>query len=178
RRALAAPVARIRAIDGEGDTVVGAQRFGGTLDEQGNFPVPGMVAQSQRRAVFSAQAALRAHDAIVVAADFLWMPAHRHVLRHAKQISAWFFEQRGFGERQPSARTLAKQACLPRSGFVAKYVVYGGHQTTLTVLTSVSTSPMVMLTLSPACSVKSLGGTIPVPVSRTTPSGPVRLCPR
>ena len=66
------------------------------------------------------------------------------------------------------------ETCHPLQAFYRSDL----HQTTFTVLVNVPIPSIVMETTSPASKVNSDGGTIPVPVSNTTPSGNVLLRPR
>ena len=99
-RAVRAAVAGIAHIAGEGRGAVRRQRAGGLLHEQADFPVPGVVAQRDRRAVGGADAALRAEDEEFLAAQLFWVPAHAGVLRQAEDVAAGGVAQELSGERQ------------------------------------------------------------------------------
>ena len=92
-RALRAAIAGVGAINGEGDRVAGADRLSRLLDQQADFPMPGVITQGDGTAVFSAQAAFGADDHVLLAVDLFRMPAHRHILRHGEEVAARFVEQ-------------------------------------------------------------------------------------
>ncbi len=103
-RALGAPIARVRAITGEGQGAELPQLQGRGLDEQADFPVPGVVAQRDRFAVRRAQSALGADDEELFAADFTRIPPHPGVLAQAEDVAARPLAEHPGRERQASGR--------------------------------------------------------------------------
>ncbi len=69
RGALRAAVARVGAVAGERHRARRLQLFRRRLHQQADFPVPGVVAQRDRRAVGGADAAVRAEDQELLAAQ-------------------------------------------------------------------------------------------------------------
>ena len=98
--ALRAAVAGIGAEAGEGDAAERLQLVRRRLHEQADFPVAGVIAERDGRAVGVADAAGRAEDQELAAAQFGRLPAHADVLRPAEQVAARRFAQHLLGQRQ------------------------------------------------------------------------------
>ena len=81
------------------------------LHEQADLPVAGVIAERDRRAVRRADAALRAEDEELRAAELARVPAHAGVLRQPEEVAAGALEQHLLGQRQ-----LALRGRRPRSG--------------------------------------------------------------
>ena len=88
RRALRSPVAGVRAESREGDGFQPAKFLGGRLHEQADFPMAGMVAQSDGFAIRRPQPALGAQNEKLLARNLSGSPAHAGVLCQPKQITA------------------------------------------------------------------------------------------
>jgi hypothetical protein len=98
--AVGAAVARIAAVGGEGRGAVGGEHASGFLHEQPDLPVAGVQAESDRRAVGRADAALRAQQEEFRPAQALHLPAHADVLRPAKEVATGDGAQFRGAERQ------------------------------------------------------------------------------
>ena len=108
--ALAAPVAGVAAVGGEGQSALFAESLGGGPDQQADLPVAGVIAQRQGSAVVGAQAALGAENEILRPGDLGRVPAHAGVLRHPEEVAAAGMAQHVFRERQGASRSLAHAA--------------------------------------------------------------------
>ncbi len=91
--ALAAAVAGVGAVRGEGD---GAQRFeflGGRVHQQADLPMSGMVAERDRGAIGGADSAVGAEDQKLFAAQRGRVPTHAGVLGPAESVAGGAFQQ-------------------------------------------------------------------------------------
>ena len=105
RRALRAAVARIGAGGGEGDRAGSLELARRGLHEQADFPVPGVVAERDRRAIRRADPAVRRENEELRAADRRRLPAHAGVLRPAEDVAGRPRPQHLRGQRQRTHRT-------------------------------------------------------------------------
>ena len=87
RRALRTAIAGIGARGREGDGARALELVRRGLHEQADFPVPGVIAESDRRSVRRADAAVRREDEELFAADGGRLPAHPGVLRPAEDVA-------------------------------------------------------------------------------------------
>ena len=103
--AVGAAVAGIAHVTGERNRAVGGEGARGLLHEQTHFPVAGVVAERNGRAVGRADAALGAKNEELFPEHGGRRPAHAGVLRHAEKIAAGHAgERRGVeGERARGA---------------------------------------------------------------------------
>ena len=103
--ALGAAVAGVGAVGGEGDGAERLQFFGGGVHEQADFPVAGVVAEGDGRAVGGADAAVGAEDEEFLAAERGRVPAHAGVLAPAEEVAGGAVEEHlgGDGERAGGA---------------------------------------------------------------------------
>src|SRR5689334_15243325 len=76
------------------------QLLGSGLHEQADFPVAGVIAQRDGRAVVSAEPAGGAEQEELAAIQFIGPPAHADVLAPAEQVAARSVPQKLLGERQ------------------------------------------------------------------------------
>ena len=97
---MRAPVAGIAAKRRERDRAERAQFLSGSLNQQPDLPVAGVIAEGDRFSVRRTQAALRAEEEKLFAAQFAGVPAHAGVLREAKHVATRTIEQHLFGQRQ------------------------------------------------------------------------------
>ena len=104
RRALRPPVAGVRAETREGDGFQPAKFLGGRLHEQADFPMAGVVAQSDGFAIRRPQPALGAQNEKLLARNLGGSPAHAGVLCQPKQITARAVAQHLLGQRQLARR--------------------------------------------------------------------------
>ena len=100
---LCPAVAGIGAERRERDDAAGLQLSRGGLDQQVYFPVSGMKAQSDGRAVGGAEAAAGREDQELLPAQLGHVPSHTGILRQAEEIAAGPVAQHRFGERQAAA---------------------------------------------------------------------------
>ncbi len=92
-------------------------QFAGCLGhEQADLPVSGMEAESDGRAVFSAQAAMRAQDQELGIEQAIRVPAHAGVLSQAEEIARWLREQHLSGERQLARRSARVRGDCEKAG--------------------------------------------------------------
>ncbi len=103
--ALGAAVAGVGAVGGEGDGAVGLELFGGGVHEQADFPVAGVVAESDGRAVGGADSAMGAEDEELLTAERGRVPAHAGVLAQAEEVAGRAVEEHlgGDGEHAGGA---------------------------------------------------------------------------
>ena len=73
--------------------------------EQADFPVAGVIAERERRAVRLAHAALRAEDQRLGPLQLGRLPAHADVLRPPEDVAARALQQIGRLERQRARRS-------------------------------------------------------------------------
>lgn len=99
-RAVGTTVARIADVAGKRSRPVGGERARGFLHEQADFPVTGVVAEGDGRAVGGADAALGAENEKFFAEQFARVPAHAGVLRQAEDVPAGGVAQHLCGERE------------------------------------------------------------------------------
>ena len=99
-RALRAAVARVGDKAGEGDGAQPAELLGRGLHQQADLPVAGVVAERDGAAVGRADAALRAEDQELAAAQLGRVPAHAGVLRQAEDGAGGRQAQEFVVERQ------------------------------------------------------------------------------
>ena len=92
-RALRAAVAGIGAGAGERDGVQRLQLARGFGHQQADFPMAGVIAERDGRAVCSAQAAVRAEDQELRVEQPRRVPAHAGVLRQAEEVAGGRVEQ-------------------------------------------------------------------------------------
>ena len=92
-RSLGAAVARVGDKTGKREQARTAKRLGRRAHQQPDFPVPGVIAQCQRRAIRLAHAALSAEDEGLGTPQLRRLPAHAHVLRPAEDIAAGAVQQ-------------------------------------------------------------------------------------
>ncbi len=90
-RSLGATVAWIADKSRKGDRIQPLQFFCGSLGQQTNLPVPGMITQGNRCAVGGANAALGAEDQKFRPAQLGWIPAHGRILGPAEYIATGCF---------------------------------------------------------------------------------------
>ena len=100
-RALGTTVAGVADKGGKRDPAVAGDLFRRRLHLQANLPMAGVVTQRHRAAIARADPPLRANNQHLFAGEFIGIPPHPGVLRHAKQITARRFHQhlRGQGQR-------------------------------------------------------------------------------
>ena len=109
-RALGPSVARVRHHPGERRDAEGLERLGRLANEQADFPVPGVIAQRDRRAVLGAEAALRAEDQVRVARHLRRRPAHPGVLAQAEEVARGPLLQHGVRQRQRAGGAVRPRA--------------------------------------------------------------------
>ena len=85
--ALGAAVAGVGAIGGEGDGAGGFEFARGGFHEQADFPVAGVVAEGDGRAVGGADAAVGGEDEKFLGVDLRRVPAHAGVLGPAEEVA-------------------------------------------------------------------------------------------
>ena len=105
RRALRAPVARIGAGAGERDRAGCLELTRRRFHQQPDFPVSGVIAEGDRRAVWRANPAVRRENQELAAGHGRRFPAHARVLAPAEQIAGRTLAQHLGGERQGAGRS-------------------------------------------------------------------------
>ena len=113
RRALGAPVARVRAEAGERQAAERGQLLGGRLHEQPDLPVSRVVPERDRLAVGGADAALGGEHEELWSAKLARIPAHARVLGEPEDVAARALEQHLRGQRQPTLRARPRSLDLP-----------------------------------------------------------------
>ena len=98
--AVGAAVAGIADVAGERNRAVGGERARGLLHEQAHFPVAGVVAERDGRAIGRADPALRTKNEELFPEHGGRRPAHAGVLRHAEEIAAGHAGERRGVERE------------------------------------------------------------------------------
>ncbi len=91
--ALRAAVARVGAIGREGHGAEALELFRGGVHEQGDFPVAGVIAEGDGRAIGGANAAVGAEDEKFLAAEEGGVPAHAGVLGPAEEVARGTVQQ-------------------------------------------------------------------------------------
>ena len=104
-RALRASVAGIGAERGERNAAEPADLLRGGLDEEADLPVPGVIAERERRAVRIADAAEGAEHEHLGAPQVGGRPAHSDVLRPAEDVAAGTVDEIRRREGQASRRS-------------------------------------------------------------------------
>ena len=104
RRALRTAIAGVRAGGGEWNRASPFEFVRRGLHEEADFPVPGVVAERDRRAVGRANAAVRRQDEELIAADGGRLPAHAGVLRPPEDIAGGTRPQHLRGQRERAHR--------------------------------------------------------------------------
>ena len=88
RRPLCPSVAGVAAVTSERDRALVSQLEGSLLHQQPDLEVTSVVAERDRRAVLGANAALRAQNQVLVAAQRGGVPSHSGVLRPTENVAA------------------------------------------------------------------------------------------
>jgi hypothetical protein len=95
---LAAAVAWVGDVAGEGHRILGAQFLGGGLHQQADLPMAGVITQRDRCAIGGADTALSTQDQHLGAVQLSRIPTHAHILAPGKQVAAGSIEQQIFGQ--------------------------------------------------------------------------------
>ena len=106
-RSLRASVARVGAVGRERHGAVRRKLLRRGLHQQPHFPVPRVIAERHRRAVFAPDTAVRGENQNLFAAQQLRVPAHPRVLRPPEQVAGRPVQQHfgGDGKRALRARS-------------------------------------------------------------------------
>ena len=105
RRALRPSVARIGAGAGERDRASCLELTRRCFHQKADFPVPGVITEGNRRAVWRANPAVRRENQELAAGHGRRFPAHARVLAPAEQIAGRTLAQHLGSERQGAGRT-------------------------------------------------------------------------
>ncbi len=125
RRSLRPPVARVGARGRERRRANCLQRLCCFLDEESHFPVPGVIAEGDRRAVGGAHAAVRRQDQKLGRAERRWVPAHAGVLAPAEQIARGPGQEHLGGEGQRPGRPLGLAGDVENRGVFERERIKG-----------------------------------------------------
>lgn len=127
RRALAPPVARVRAIAGKRNSPAGLQLPRRRLHQQSHLPVPRVIAERDRRTVLRPNAPVRAQQQDLLAPELRWLPSHPGVLRPAEKIARRPLPQHLRGQRQHPLGTGGVRSDIIKGG-VARIEKMGGNR--------------------------------------------------
>ena len=105
RRALRTAIARIGAGRSEGDRARAFEFARRGLHQQADLPVPGVIAESDRRSVRRADSAVGGEDQELLSADGGGLPSHPGVLRPAEDIARGARAEHLLGERERARRS-------------------------------------------------------------------------
>ena len=127
RRALRAAIAGVGAGRGEGDGAGALELVRRGLHEQADFPVAGVVAERDRRAIRRADPAVSREDEELRAADGGRLPAHAGVLRPAEDIAGRSRAQHLRRQRQRAHGTGERASTTSKSDRIVDVELIGVH---------------------------------------------------